>query len=97
MADVAHYGEIVSAARAGKHILVEKPTTMSARKASLMSEVCKEYNVKLLVRQEITGFSSSILGESEPMIPGNVGFGNQRVPDLAMSGGGMPSRSGHGQ
>jgi len=48
-ANVAHYGETVSAATAGKHTLVEKPMAMNAREASAMIEVCKKFNVKLMV------------------------------------------------
>ena len=43
--------------------------------------------------EEITSFSSSIIHNTDPAIPGNVGLENQRVLDLAMAGGGTLSRS----
>jgi 1,5-anhydro-D-fructose reductase (1,5-anhydro-D-mannitol-forming) len=53
----------------------------------------EEIAVPNLYIEETTSFSSSILDDTDPMIPGIVGFENQRVLDLAMAGGGTLSRS----
>jgi 1,5-anhydro-D-fructose reductase (1,5-anhydro-D-mannitol-forming) len=48
-ANACHYPETVAAARAGKHVLVEKPMALSVREAEEMIRVCREQAVKLMV------------------------------------------------
>jgi predicted dehydrogenase len=48
-ANSAHCPETLVAARAGKHVLVEKPMALNAREAELMMSVCAENGVKLMV------------------------------------------------
>jgi len=70
------------------------PLQISLRNNGKGTETKKEeIAVPNLYVEEITSFSSSILDDTDPMIPGNVGFENQRVLDIAMAGGGMLSRS----
>ncbi len=44
-----HYNQVLLAARAGKHILCEKPLAITARQAEEMVNVCRENNVLLAV------------------------------------------------
>jgi len=44
-----HYYQVIQAARAGKHIICEKPLAMNSAQAKEMVEACKENNVKLSV------------------------------------------------
>lgn len=44
-----HAEDVITAARAGKHILVEKPMAMNSAEAENMIKVCKENNVKLMI------------------------------------------------
>ncbi len=46
-----HYEDVVTAAEAGKHVLVEKPIAMNRTEAEKMIKICKEKNVKLMVAQ----------------------------------------------
>lgn len=48
-ANALHHAETLAAARAGKHILVEKPMAMNAGETRSMIEACKSANVKLMV------------------------------------------------
>ncbi|MBM4160863.1 MAG: Gfo/Idh/MocA family oxidoreductase [Ignavibacteria bacterium] len=48
-ANSAHYEETLAAARAGKHVLVEKPMAMNAHEAGDMIEACSRVRVKLMV------------------------------------------------
>jgi D-xylose 1-dehydrogenase (NADP+, D-xylono-1,5-lactone-forming) len=48
-ANSAHCPETLAAARAGKHVLVEKPMALNSREAELMMSVCAENGVKLMV------------------------------------------------
>lgn len=43
----------LKAARAGKHVLVEKPLCVSLEEADLMIKACKEANVKLMYAEEL--------------------------------------------
>jgi 1,5-anhydro-D-fructose reductase (1,5-anhydro-D-mannitol-forming) len=53
----------------------------------------EKIDVPNLYVEEINSFSSSILDDTDPVIPGAIGLENQRVLDIAMAGGGMLSRS----
>jgi predicted dehydrogenase len=48
-ANSQHAPETLTAAQAGKHVLVEKPMAMNAAEAETMIEVCKKNNVKFMV------------------------------------------------
>ncbi len=48
-ANADHYKQVISAARAGKNILCEKPLALSSVEAEEMIRVCSENNVKLSV------------------------------------------------
>lgn len=48
-ANSAHHDETTAAARAGKHVLVEKPMATNARDAERMTKACEQYGVKLMV------------------------------------------------
>ena len=43
----------IAAARAGKHIVVEKPFCMNLEEADRMIDACKEANVKLMYAEEL--------------------------------------------
>ncbi len=42
-----HYWQVIEAAKAGKHILCEKPLAITAKQAKEMVDVCKKHGVKL--------------------------------------------------
>ncbi len=44
-----HYEQVIKAAKAGKHILCEKPLALNSQQAEEMIKVCKENNVLLAV------------------------------------------------
>jgi len=44
-----HHDEVIRVAKAGKHVICEKPMTLNARLAQEMIDACKQANVKLLV------------------------------------------------
>lgn len=48
-ANCNHYQQVLQAARAGKHILCEKPLALTSEEAEEMVRVCNENNVKLAV------------------------------------------------
>jgi len=48
-ANADHYKEVIEAARAGKHILCEKPLALNSAEAEEMIKVCEENNVRLAV------------------------------------------------
>jgi predicted dehydrogenase len=52
-ANSAHHDETVTAARAGKHVLVEKPIALNALEAKHMIEECEHHGVKLMVGQVV--------------------------------------------
>lgn len=51
-----HYEMVLQAARAGKHIVCEKPLARTAEHADEMVRVCREAGVKLLVAQVVRFF-----------------------------------------
>ncbi len=48
-ANYNHYWQVIEAAKAGKHILCEKPLSLTSEQAKEMVDVCKENNVFLTV------------------------------------------------
>lgn len=44
-----HHSQVIQAARAGKHVICEKPMALNAREGQEMIDVCKQAKVKLLV------------------------------------------------
>ena len=44
-----HYGQIIKAAKAGKHILSEKPVALNSEQAAEIAGVCEKHNVILMV------------------------------------------------
>jgi predicted dehydrogenase len=44
-----HHGQVIRVARAGKHVICEKPMALNAREGQEMVDECKKANVKLLV------------------------------------------------
>ncbi|MGA3244787.1 MAG: Gfo/Idh/MocA family oxidoreductase [Bacteroidota bacterium] len=52
-ANSAHHDETVTAARGGKHVLVEKPIAMNASEAQHMIDECEQHRVKLMVGQVV--------------------------------------------
>lgn len=48
---LTHAPEAIAAAKAGKHVLTEKPMAMNSDEAKEMIKVCKDNNVKLMVGQ----------------------------------------------
>ena len=52
-ANSAHHAETIAAARAGKHVLVEKPMAVNAPEARHMIEECERSHVKLMVGQVV--------------------------------------------
>ena len=47
-----HAADTIAAARAGKHVLVEKPMAMNAAEAETMINACNEHGVKLMVAHD---------------------------------------------
>lgn len=48
-ANYNHYEQVIKAAKAGKHILCEKPLALTSKEAEEMVKVCKENNVYLSI------------------------------------------------
>ncbi|HEY6503805.1 MAG TPA: Gfo/Idh/MocA family oxidoreductase [Chitinophagaceae bacterium] len=44
-----HHNQVIRVAKAGKHVICEKPMALNAKEGSEMVEACKKANVKLLV------------------------------------------------
>jgi predicted dehydrogenase len=44
-----HHDEVIRVAKAGKHVICEKPMALNAKQAQEMVDACKQANVKLLV------------------------------------------------
>lgn len=44
-----HHDEVIRVAKAGKHVICEKPMALNAKQAQEMVDACKKANVKLLV------------------------------------------------
>jgi 1,5-anhydro-D-fructose reductase (1,5-anhydro-D-mannitol-forming) len=71
-ANSAHHDEVIAAARAGKHILVEKPMAMNSVEAERMVEECERHRVKLMVGQ-VVRFSPLVMQVRELVKSGALG------------------------
>ena len=71
-ANSAHHDEVIAAARAGKHILVEKPMAMNAPEAERMVAECERHQVKLMVGQ-VLRFSPLVMQVRELVRSGTLG------------------------
>jgi 1,5-anhydro-D-fructose reductase (1,5-anhydro-D-mannitol-forming) len=67
-----HAADVIAAAKAGKHVLVEKPMAMNAAEAEAMIAACKKYHVKLMVAQMLR-FSPVLQDIKEVMKSGMIG------------------------
>jgi len=71
-ANVAHAAETIAAARAGKHVLVEKPIAMNASEAEEMIEECRKAGVTLMVGHMVR-LSPAVRRMKELMQTGTIG------------------------
>jgi len=71
-ANSLHAPETITAARAGKHILTEKPMAMNVAEAETMIEICKKRRVKLMVGHMVR-FSPLVLRMKELVQSGSIG------------------------
>ena len=68
-----HCDLTLRAAKAGKHIVVEKPFCMNMKEADLMIEACKEANVKLMYAEELC-FTPKYVRMKELLDEGALGY-----------------------
>jgi 1,5-anhydro-D-fructose reductase (1,5-anhydro-D-mannitol-forming) len=68
----SHAADTIAAARAGKHVLVEKPMAMNAAEAETMIAACRKHGVKLMVAQMIR-FSPLLAYMKELIKSGTIG------------------------
>jgi len=47
--NVLHHGQVIRVAKAGKHVICEKPMALNAKEGQEMIDACKKANVKLLI------------------------------------------------
>jgi predicted dehydrogenase len=71
-ANVNHHWQVIKAAEAGKHVLVEKPMAMTSAEAEEMVNVCKANNVLLSVNY-VYRFHPLILKAKEIIRKGMIG------------------------
>jgi len=71
-ANSAHHDEVIAAARAGKHVLVEKPMAMNTLEAERMVAECERNQVKLMVGQ-VVRFSPLVMQMRELVKSGCLG------------------------
>ena len=71
-ANATHCNETITAARAGKHVLVEKPMAMNTAEAQRMIEECERHQVKLMVGH-VVRFSPAVLHLRDLIRSGNLG------------------------
>jgi predicted dehydrogenase len=67
-----HYHQVIQAAKAGKHIICEKPLAMNSVQASEMIQVCKENKVKLSIGY-VQRFHPLIIKAKEILEGGMIG------------------------
>jgi predicted dehydrogenase len=71
-ANSLHAPETMAAARAGKHVLTEKPMALNVTEVEAMIDICKRNNVKLMVGHMIR-FSPLVLRMKELIKSGVIG------------------------
>jgi predicted dehydrogenase len=71
-ANSAHCPETLAAAKAGKHVIVEKPMALNAREAELMIASCAENGVKLMVGHMVR-LSPLVRRVRELIVAGRIG------------------------
>jgi predicted dehydrogenase len=71
-ANSLHGPETLIAARAGKHVLVEKPMAMNVTEAETMIDVCRKNNVKLMVAHMVR-LSPLVIRMKELIKSGTIG------------------------
>jgi predicted dehydrogenase len=71
-ANCAHHDEVITVARAGKHILVEKPMALNTPEAERMVAECERNQVKLMVGQ-VVRFSPLVNNMRELVKSGALG------------------------
>jgi predicted dehydrogenase len=71
-ANSLHAPETITAAKSGKHVLVEKPMAMNTAEAMQMIEVCRNRNVKLMVGHMVR-LSPLIIRMKELICSGIIG------------------------
>jgi len=71
-ANSLHGPNTVTAARNGKHVLVEKPMAMNTAEAEIMIKECKKSNVKFMVAHMVR-LSPLVIRMKELMQSGNIG------------------------
>jgi predicted dehydrogenase len=67
---VQHVGDVLAAAHAGKHILVEKPMAMNAAEAKQMISACHQNHVNLMVGHMVR--FSPLIGRMKELINSGV-------------------------
>ena len=65
-----HYAQTLQAARAGKHIICEKPLARTLAQAQEMISVCEQQNVKLLVAHVVRYFPAYAAAKAQVNIGG---------------------------
>ena len=71
-ANSAHCPETLAAAKAGKHVMVEKPMALNVREAELMIAACAEGGVKLMVGHMVR-LSPVVRRVRELIVAGRIG------------------------
>jgi predicted dehydrogenase len=71
-ANSGHCPETVAAAKAGKHVIVEKPMALNVREAELMITACAESGVKLMVGHMVR-LSPLVRRVRELIVAGRIG------------------------
>jgi predicted dehydrogenase len=71
-ANSLHAPETIAAARAGKHVLTEKPMALNISEVKTMIDICKENNVKLMVGHMVR-LSPLVLRMKELIQSGAIG------------------------
>lgn len=71
-ANCDHYPSTVVAARAGKHVIVEKPMALTPTEAEEMIRICEEHNVLLMVGHMVR-FSPVVNRVKEMVLSGMLG------------------------
>jgi len=65
-----HYHQVIQAAKAGKHILCEKPLSLTTEQAEEMVDVCNENNVILTINYVFR--HHPIIKKTKELIDGNL-------------------------